>query len=204
MSDRLSDAVTFRKLWRQEAPLYAAHLRRLNAEDWRARFMGTTNRRFARRHVDRIDWARAVVLGAFVDGRLRGVAELQPLRCTPEPEAELAITVERRFQNRGIGSELMRRLITAARNRGIKKLQLVAQPDNGRMRSLIRKFSGELRVEPGTAEAEIPMLPASYATLLEESWQDTRGVGERLREALRPFGPERLPLLLLDDRKQAA
>ncbi|WP_410324117.1 GNAT family N-acetyltransferase, partial [Oceanibaculum nanhaiense] len=33
-------------------------------------------------------------------------------------EAELAITVESEFEGRGIGTQLMRRVVTLARNRG--------------------------------------------------------------------------------------
>jgi RimJ/RimL family protein N-acetyltransferase len=204
MSSELLHETRFRKLWRQEAPLYAAHLRRLHPEDWRTRFMGAASRRLARRHVERIDWTRALVLGAYVRGRLRGAAELQTLRGTAVPEAELAITVERSFQGRSIGTELMRRLVTAARNRGIRRLHVIALAENTRMQRLIEKFAGHLRFEEGSVEGVIEVLPATFATLAEEGWQESQGVGERLRDVLRPLALRPLPTLLPKPEKRAA
>jgi predicted acetyltransferase len=179
---------TYRKLWRQEAASYAAHLRRLDAEDRRARFLGGVDRRIARRHVDAIDWTHAVVIGAWVGPTLRAVGELRWPATAAAREGEIAITVERRYQDRGIGTELLRRLLTAARNRGIRRVHLVCMAENRRVRRLVEKLGGELRSELGQASAVLRPLPPTFATLLAESLEDGETALAALRAALLPLG----------------
>lgn len=160
--------VMFRKLARHEAPLLARHLRRLGREDWRARFQGLASRREASRHVASLDWSKTVVIGAFVGGQLRGAGELHPFSTSEGREAEIAITVESAWQNRGIGTELLRRLINAARNRLVGRVCLLCLADNQRIRHLVEKLEGTLRTELGQSEGEIAPLPPTFATLVEE------------------------------------
>jgi len=178
--------VVFRKLARHEAPLLARHLRRLGREDWRARFQGYVSRREAGRHVARLDWARTVVIGAFVGGKLRGAGELHPFSTAEGREAEIAITVEPAWQNRGIGTELLRRLINAARNRLLTRVCLMCLADNARIRHLVEKLEGSLRTELGQSEGEIAPLPPTFATLFEESAENGAAWLAGMRSRTRP------------------
>jgi RimJ/RimL family protein N-acetyltransferase len=179
--------VVYRKLAQAEASLLTAHLRRLDPRDWRARFQGGGDRDSVRLHTKGLDWNQIVVLGAFIDGRLRGVAELHPFMTASGKMGEIALTVEARFQNRGIGTELLRRAINAARNRGIGQIQLLFMTDNHRMRRLIEKFSGAVANDLDQSEGRIKPLPSTFATLLEEWVEDSDTVGAQLRRALRPL-----------------
>ena len=82
--------------------------------------------------------------------------------------AEYAAAVEDRWQGRGIGRALTRRLIAAARERGIRQLYALVLPENRRMIHLLRDLGlpsrtvwsdGALRVnvdlEPGEAEPPV-------------------------------------------------
>lgn len=158
----------FRKLAPREAPLLARHFRRLGSEDWRARFQGQVSRRHAGRHASTIDWSKAVVIGAFVGGQIRGAGELHPYAGEGRSEAEIAITVEKAWQERGIGTELLRRLINAARNRLLKRVCLLCLADNTRIRHLVEKLEGSLLTELGQSEGSIAPLPPTFVTLLEE------------------------------------
>ena len=168
VNGRMIPGVMFRKLAPHEAPLLARHLRRLGTEDWRARFQGQMSRRHAGRHASTIDWTRAVVIGAFVGGQIRAAGELHPFAGESGREAEIAITVEPAWQNRGIGTELLRRLINAARNRLLTRVCLMCLADNARIRHLVEKLDGSLRTELGQSEGEIAPLPPTFATLFEE------------------------------------
>ncbi len=176
--------IRFRRLWRSEAPLYAAHLRRLQPEDRRARFMGSMDRRFARRHVASIDWTRAVVLGALSAAVCAPLPNSIPFVRPQPPEAEVALTTERHFQDRGLGSELLRRLTVTARNRGIHELHLVTLPENGRIRRIVEKFKGKLEFADGSLDGVIRLAPATLATLLEENFDNSRQLHDRLVEAI--------------------
>lgn len=175
----------FRKLWRQEAAAYAAHLRRLDPDDLRARFMGSVDRRAARRHVAAIDWTHTIVVGAWVGPTLRAAGELRRL---PGGEAEIAITVERRFQDQGIGTELLRRLVNAARNRAIRRVHLVCMAENQRARRLVEKLGGALSCELGQADGVLVTLPPTFATLLAEGIEDGDAALAGVQAALSPLG----------------
>ena len=60
----------------------------------------------------------AVIWGFFFDGVLRGAAELRLLE--HPGEAEAALSIERAWQSRGVGSALFERVLLVARNRQIE------------------------------------------------------------------------------------
>jgi GNAT superfamily N-acetyltransferase len=66
------------------------------------------------------------------DGTLRAVGECRLVGDDWPREAELAFSVEGRFQGQGIGTELFRRLVMFARNRSVKKAYLITEPSNER------------------------------------------------------------------------
>jgi GNAT superfamily N-acetyltransferase len=142
MYERLIERGTIRKLWTTEAPLYCAHLLRLDPESRHDRFNGTVSDAYIRSYAAPSNFADAVVHGFYVGGVLRGVAELRPVQ---EHEAEAALSVEQDWQGHGVGAALLERTLLAARSRGIKLLHVTCLPENGRMRHLARKFDAELK-----------------------------------------------------------
>jgi GNAT superfamily N-acetyltransferase len=162
MHEHLIEGGTIRKLWISEAPLYCAHLLRLDPESRRDRFNGTVSAAYVRSFAESSNLADAVVHGFFVDGVLRGVAELRPL---PGYEAEVALSVEKDWQGHGIGAAMLQRTFLAARSRGIKLLHVTCLPDNRRMRRLARKFAAELKFGFGSVlgKIDVPARPLKAA-----------------------------------------
>jgi acetyltransferase len=62
--------------------------------------------------------------------------------------AEFAIVISDAWQHRGLGTELLRRLVTIARDEGIARLTADILPDNVDMRRICEKVGFELRSEP--------------------------------------------------------
>jgi GNAT superfamily N-acetyltransferase len=81
-----------------------------------------------------------VVHGFFVDGALRGAAELRRIGTPLSREAEAAFSIEQAWQSHGVGTVLLERTLLSARNRGIKSLRMDCLADNRRMQQLARKF----------------------------------------------------------------
>ena len=79
--------------------------------------------------------------------------------------AEYAALVEDRFQGRGLGIGLTRRLIEAAQERGIKRLHALVLRENGRMLRLLRslEFPERKRWENGLEHIEIDLRPDAAA-----------------------------------------
>ena len=91
-----------------------------------------------------------IVHGFFVNGVLRGAADLRIVRPLDRREAEAAFSIEKPWQSHGIGSALLERSLLAARNRGIKLLHVCCLVENQRMQQLARKFDAELTFDFGT------------------------------------------------------
>src|SRR5205823_8894997 len=80
-----------RKLRIVEAERYREHLLRLDPESRRSRFGGAVSDGFILRYSEPSALTDAVIHGFFVDGVLRGAAELRPLAARPRrPSASSA------------------------------------------------------------------------------------------------------------------
>jgi GNAT superfamily N-acetyltransferase len=87
-----------------------------------------------------------------------GVARFVRLRREPEV-AEPAVTVIDDFQGCGVGTALLRRLVDAARERGIKRFRCEFLADNRRVRSILDEFRKNAIVhhERGIVTMEFPL-----------------------------------------------
>lgn len=189
----------FRKLYPVEAWRLRDHLLRLTPEDRRRRFFAGVSEDSIIGHCRRIEWLRAVVIGSFVDGRLIGAAELRFDRVGFPESAELAVTVELSFQSQGIGTELLRRALIIASNRGVSTLTMICLLDNLRMQAIARKFDGKLIRLGAEAEADVAVPGPTHLSYLEEAVDDGVGLVSDLwldlwarQVAGRPTGVRRL------------
>lgn len=164
--------ITYRKLLPTDAGRLRDHLLALTADERRMRFHGQVADSVIDRHCAGLDWFRTVVVGCFVDGRLHGAAEIAFDRSLWPSSAEVAVTVEAPWQGRGIGTELTRRAVTVARNRGAYRLIMLCLIENLRMRMIARKLRSALNFEDGTVEADLDLRGATPWTLFEELFQD--------------------------------
>ena len=164
-----------RKLQLTEAALFRDHLRRLDPQSRRMRFAHAVADSFIEDYAARMLDNGAIVHGCFVNGVVRGVAELRKLGDTWGREAEAAFSVEKAFQDEGFGSELMGRVIRSARNRGVQLLYMTCLPENERMQAIARKHEADLRFEYGEVVGEIVPDGASYFSWLAEAVDDRLG-----------------------------
>src|SRR5262249_5382637 len=134
-------------------------------------------------------------------GVLRGAAECRWLGPASPRTVELAVTVERPWQDQGIGSALVGRILTIARNRGAVSVFMLCLTDNRAMQAIVRKHDGDLRYAAGDVEARIAVPFPTGISVLEEAVADWTGAGgamwSRVLEHWHPHRtghpPERLP-----------
>jgi len=175
MQDALVTGGVVRKLWIGEADQYRDHLLRLDAESRHSRFGGGVADEFIRDYVTTTFGLNAVVHGFFVDGVLRGAAELRPLGPAFAREAEAALSIETDWQSHGVGSLLLDRTLLAARNRGIKTLHMACLANNRRMQELARKFAAELSFDFGGVVGEVAAPRPTPLSVLREVVADNCG-----------------------------
>jgi len=138
-----------RRLRPSELKLFREHLLRLDHESRRDRFNGSINDGFLQDYATRCFAEGATVLGYVEDGRVLAAAELHEQPHFETPTGEIAFSVERDLQHRGLGSELFRRLLAHARSLGYTQLSVTTHPQNDRMRALARKFNAHLSFQEG-------------------------------------------------------
>src|SRR5262245_60122007 len=155
-----------RRLWLGETELYRAHLLRLDPSSRRNRFGGAVSDEFIERYTQPPALSSAIIYGFFVDGMLRGAAELR-LLAQPD-EAEAALSVEKAWQSRGVGTVLLERVLLVARNRQIKHLHMLCLADNRRMQQLARKFDAELAFQSGSVVGELRAPASTPMSLMHE------------------------------------
>ena len=174
MQEPLTDGV-IRKLWIDRAGPYRDHLLRLDKESRRSRFGGAASDEFILNYIELSLGLDAVIHGFFVDGILRGVAELRPLGNGFAEEAEAAFSIEKPWQSHGVGSALLERTLLAARNRGIKLMHMACLASNARMIDLARKFEAELKFDFGSVVGEVEAPHATPISMWRELVADTHG-----------------------------
>ena len=152
------------KPWGVETHAYRDHLLRLDAESRRNRFCGTIADDIIRTHAATARGSDVVLHGFFLDGVLRGAADLRIF----EREAEAAFSIEKPWQSLGIGSALLARSLLATRNRRIKLLQVCFLAGNQRMLQLARKFEAELTFDYGMVIGKIENAHPTPLSLMQE------------------------------------
>jgi len=174
MHEHLIDGGTVRKLWIGETQLYGEHLLRLDAQSRRNRFGGAVSDEFIRAYAEPSRLTDAVIHGFFVDGVLRGAAELRPLAATNEAEA--AFSIEQDWQSHGVGTALLERTLLAARNRQIKLLHMTCLAENQRMQQLALKFDAELTFDFGSVVGEVEAPHPTPMSVMRELVADSTGL----------------------------
>lgn len=175
MSTDEATSLTIRKLWPHEWERFRDHLLRLDKESRRLRFAHAVADSFIEDYATRMSEMGGIVVAAFIDGEVRAVAELRKLGDTWGREAEAAFSVERQFQDQGLGSELMGRIIRAARNRGVQLLYISCLAENARMQCIARKHDAALRFEYGEVIGQIVPESPDYFSMVAEAVEDRVG-----------------------------
>jgi GNAT superfamily N-acetyltransferase len=175
MRDPLPRGGLIRKLWISEAELYRDHLLRLDLKSRRNRFGGAVSEQFLKNYADLAISIDSIIHGFFLDGTLRGAAELRPIGPAARREGEAAFSIEQPWQSHGVGSALLERTLLAARNRGLNFLHMACLADNKRMQQLARKFDAELSFDFGSVVGEVAAARPTPLSLMREIVADGYG-----------------------------
>ena len=124
--------------------VFTDHLLRLDAASRRDRFNGVTDDRFVTTYAARCFSGKTVVFAYLEQGTVHAAAELHYLEGEPKGEGEIAFSVEKDFQHKGIGSLLFGHLVALARHLGYTRLSVTTHSGNEAMKALARKFNAKL------------------------------------------------------------
>ena len=183
MQEPLPEGGAIRKLWAGETDAYRDHLLRLDQDSRNRRFSGAISDEFIIRHAASVGDVGVLVHGFFIDGVLRGAAELRPYGRGFAREGEAAFSIEHPWQSQGVGSMLLERTLLSARNRGITSLHMHCLADNRRMQQLARKFEADLKFDFGSVVGEVDPPHSTVLSLMREALIDAHGVTTTILDA---------------------
>jgi GNAT superfamily N-acetyltransferase len=145
----------------EELPLLRDHLLRLDPESRHDRFNGFLDDDFIGRYAARCAADGTIVVAYIEDGMVRGAAELHPPEQAEDFVPEIAFSVEACARRQGVGSILVRRLLSEARWRGYPRLRVTTGAQNQAMRALASKFGAHLVFRHGesTGTIDVDQLP---------------------------------------------
>ncbi len=175
MSDTKAGEGIIRRLWPTETEKFRDHLLRLDKDSRRLRFAHAVSDTFIEDYASRMGEYGSLVYGYVLGGRVRGAAELRRLGDTWGPEAEAAFSVEKPYQDQGVGTDLMGRVVRAARNRSIRRLYMSCLSENTRMQLIAKKHEAVLRFEYGEVIGEILPERPDYFSMVAEAAEDRVG-----------------------------
>jgi GNAT superfamily N-acetyltransferase len=182
MLEVLPEGAVIRKLWIGETDQYREHLLRLDPPSRRSRFGGAVSDAYVANYADRALTLDGIMHGCFIDGVLRGAAELRPFGARAPRQAEAALSVEKPWQSHGVGSALLSRTLLTARNRGFQLLHMACLAENVRMQQLARKFDAELSFDFGSVIGEVESSRPTPLSLMREWVTDGHGLASAMLE----------------------
>ena len=187
-----------RRLWRSDRDAMHAHLMRLDPDSRRLRFGGAVSDAFLGQYVDRCFGQGDLMFGVFVEGVLRGAAELRSEKAIwaegpplgRHIRAEAAFSVEAEMRKQGIGVKLFERIQEAAQNHGVEEIEILCLPENVAMRRLAGKFANSFRFEDDFVHCTLKARRPTPFSMLREVGRDIADLGEAALDmqmrALRP------------------
>jgi len=175
MAHEANEAGSTRKLYVSEYQKYRDHLLRLDGESRRMRFGMIVDDEFITRYTERLIDMKSVIYGHIIGGEVRAAAELRPLGHQIPGEAEAAFSVERPFQDSGIGTELLGRVVRAARNRSIARVYMNCLTENRKMQAIAKKYDAVLQFDQGGVVGRVAPASAHGFSIWREAVEDEMG-----------------------------
>jgi GNAT superfamily N-acetyltransferase len=170
-----TEALVIRRVWPAEFSEFRAHLKRLDADSRQMRFGGIVTDAFIDDYVDSAHRVGTVIYGTFAGSSLVAAGELRTIFDTWPIAAEAAFSVEKAWQDHGLGDTLMGRIITVAQNRGISTVYMICMRDNVRMQHLASKHKARLKVEDGEVSGHVDPAWPTPSSLMEEFMDSANG-----------------------------
>ena len=173
---QLPENLTIRRIWPTDVPRYREHLKRLDPESRHSRFNGVISDSFIDTYTQGAYGLDAVIYGAFDGDMMIAAGELRILLESWPRQAEAAFSVEREYQDHGIGDALFHKVLIAAQNRNINMITIICVRENDRMRHLAQKYSAILKFADGEVSGQLAPAWSSPSTYLEEALGDANGI----------------------------
>jgi GNAT superfamily N-acetyltransferase len=137
---------------------FLEHLLRLDEGGRLQRFCHPASDIFLHDYAARLDLAGARIIGFFEGGRMRAAAELIPSGTPRSRVLEATFSVELPWRGLGVGTALLLRAISVARELGANHILMDCLAANERMRRIIARFDADLLFGSDDCKAWLPLV----------------------------------------------
>ena len=134
-----------RTLGADQLTFFHDHLHRLGPSCRQARFGMEVGDRFIRQYVSTTHALCTCVVAHLEEGIVRGAAELRPM--AGHRVAEIALSVEKPWRRRGVGTFLLHRALQEAREQNMQKVYFRFLAGNLAMKGLAAKFTTDMTLD---------------------------------------------------------
>ena len=166
-----------RRLWSADLPLFREHLIRLDKDSRHARFGMAVSDEFLKDYAEHCFAINGITFGYFVDGTIRGAGEFRPMfevyEIKANRTAEAAFSVEKEWRRKGVGTELLARIIHSARNRQADELFMSCLASNRAMQKLALHFKAEITFEADQTTGKLIGRPPTPFSIMQEVFEDS-------------------------------
>lgn len=189
------------RLHRSDAAMLAEGFASLSAESRRLRFLTDKVRLSPEElaYFTQVDHHDHEAIGAMEPTGEHGLGVARFIRDREDPEvAEIAVAVVDAWQGRGLGTELLTRIMDRAYAEGVRRVTAVVAADNDVMIRVLHDVGADLHVTDrgsGVIDYEFTLEPAGRTKLLDllrVFGQRQLLAPQRLFDALTAMAPERL------------
>ncbi|MEO5733927.1 MAG: GNAT family N-acetyltransferase [Rubrivivax sp.] len=154
------------------------HLLALDTDDRVLRFGHVASDDRIARYVEQLDFERDLIFGVF-DRSLRLVAQAhlafgheaaaaETAGDVEAGEAEFSLSVLPRSRGQGMGSLLFDHAVTAARNRGVRRLWIHLLRENAAMLAIVRRSGAQIDFDGVDATAQLQLPAESLLSRIDE------------------------------------
>ncbi|WP_342212474.1 GNAT family N-acetyltransferase [Roseibium sediminis] len=134
-----------RTLGADQLGLFQDHLLRLAPSCRQDRFSMEAGDRFIRQYVNTTRALSTSIVAHLENGVVRGTAELRPM--AGHRVAEIALSVEKPWRRRGLGTVLLRRIIGEAQDQRVRLIYFRFLAGNLAMKGLAAKFTTDMTLD---------------------------------------------------------
>jgi GNAT superfamily N-acetyltransferase len=151
----------FTALTTHDRPAIIAHLLHLPTDDRVLRFSTAASDEAIIDYCGRWNFARDIVEGATLDGRIVGIIHLPVYEERDDIVGELGVSVEPESRKRHIATRLAVRTLERARNRGLARVYIHFLCRNRPMMCLANRFTTDVVFEQDEAQATVHLSSAA-------------------------------------------
>ncbi|WP_245296882.1 MULTISPECIES: GNAT family N-acetyltransferase [Rhodomicrobium] len=130
---------------------------------------------FVHKYAERTGQFQSVIYGSFAGREMHAAAELRMIGDSWHGDAEAAFSVEREYQDSGVGTELLGKIILAARNRGVDRLYMNCLSENRKMQRIAKKYEADLFFDHGEVVGQLKPSVPTPLSLWSEALDNSNG-----------------------------